>query len=209
VSDGALRETYREILVTARRFTRSDADARDLVQDVLEMALGVGVSDWSSPQRRAWLRGVVRKRAAFVVRGQIRRRGRELLANEAGGASADANAEPWRWQPEFLASLPRSLRIVAALASADLCAVEIRWLLRLTDTALRQRLSALRRTLRCRAEPPISPAPAPPRAFVGQRAQLLAHLRRQGSRALATHDPDGHVIFLKIDAHEITRRGNP
>src|SRR5690606_37526905 len=28
----------------------------------------------------------------------------------------------------------------------------------------------------------------------GQRAQLLARLRRWGTRAIATHDPDGHVL---------------
>ncbi|HEY6079047.1 MAG TPA: hypothetical protein VIW29_09605 [Polyangiaceae bacterium] len=204
MSTGVCQETYREVLVAARRFAQSEADARDLVQDVLLIALGRGVDDWSSPERRAWLRGVVRKHAAFVVRGQRRRRRRELLAGGDGNQSAGA----WIWQPGFLASLPRSLRSVATLASAELCAAEIRWLLRLTDTALRQRLSALRRALRAHDELPILPAPALPWSFGAQRAQLLAHLRRRGGRAVATHDPDGHVIFLKIDAHELGPDGN-
>jgi RNA polymerase sigma-70 factor (ECF subfamily) len=193
-------------LVTARRFAQSEDDARDLVQDVLEIALARGVDDWSSAERRAWLRGVVRKHAAFVVRGERRRRARELLA---GGVDANGwGVGAWVWQPSFLASLPRSLRLVATLASAELCAAEIRWLLQLTDTALRQRLCALRRALRAHDELPTLPAPAPARSFGSQRAQLLAHLRRRGGRALVTHDPDGHVLFLKIDTHETGRGGN-
>lgn len=197
-SASALRETYREIFVAARRFARSEEEARDLVQDVLEIALARGIDDWESPERRAWLRGVLRKHAAFVVRGQQRRRRREVLAQSMSTEGATA----WLWQPAFLASLPRSLRLVATLASADLCATEIRWLLRLTETALRQRLSALRRALRQQEEPPTLPAPAPPPSFGAHRPQLVSHLRRRGGRVIATHDPDGHVIFLKIAAHE-------
>jgi DNA-directed RNA polymerase specialized sigma24 family protein len=197
-SGSALRETYRDIFVAARRFARCEEEARDLVQDVLEIALARGVDDWASPERAAWLRGVVRKRAAFLVRGQQRRRRRELLAP----IEPSAGAVPWVWQPTFLASLPRSLRLVATLASADLCAAEIRWLLRLTDTALRQRLSALRRVLREHDELPTLPAPEPPGSFGAHRPQVLSHLRRRGGRVIATHDPDGHVIFLKIAAHE-------
>src|SRR5687767_637108 len=111
------REAYREILRTARRFARSEDEARDLVQDALVIALARGFDDWSSPARGGWLRGVVRKRAAFVTRGQIRRHRRERLPDGAGGSSASR----WVWRADFLASLPRSLRVVAALASADLC----------------------------------------------------------------------------------------
>lgn len=195
---GALRETYRDIFGVARRFAHDDEEARDLVQDVLEIALARGVDDWASPEGAAWLRGVLRKRAAFAVRGQQRRRRRELLAPIASSAGAVA----WVWQPAFLASLPRSLRLVATLASADLCATEIRWLLRLTETALRQRLSGLRRALRKHDEPPTLPASTLPRSFGAGRQLVLSHLRRRGGRVIATHDPDGHVIFLKIVAHE-------
>lgn len=206
LSAGIARETYRDILQTARRFAPSEADARDLVQDVLEIALARGVEDWSSPERRAWLRGAVRRRAAFVARGQHRRRRRELSAE--GVESGDVGA--WKWQPSFLNTLPRSLRIVAMLASADLSAAEIRWLLQLSDTALRQRLSALRRALRAHGgdEPPISPASRPPGGFGPQRAQLLGLLRGRGGRAVATHDPDGHVLFLRITPHERAASGN-
>lgn len=185
-------QDYRELLRTARRFARSEDEARDLVQDALVIALTRGFDDWSSSERRGWLCGVVRKRAAFVARGEKRRRLREQVPD--GGA--DSGGGRWLWQPRFLASLPRSLRAVAVLASADLCAAEIRWLLKLSDTALRQRLSALRHAVRAEAELPTLLAPETELSFGEQRAHLLRGLRRRGDRAVATHDPDGHVIIL-------------
>ena len=187
----------------ARRVARSGDEARDLAQDVLLVALARGLEDWASPARRGWLRGVVRKRWAFVARGEVRRRRREgLVETVAQGEGA------WVWEAGFLASLPRSLRAVAALASADLCAAEIRWLLGLSDTALRKRLSDLRRAVRA-AEAPTRPAPEPELSFGAHRAQLLAVLRRQRGPAVATHDPDGHTILLRWPAHKIGERGNP
>jgi DNA-directed RNA polymerase specialized sigma24 family protein len=198
------QDAYREILRTARRFARSEDEARDLVQDALVIALARGFDDWSSPARGGWLRGVVRRRAAFVVRGQTRRERRERLPDGAPGGGGTR----WVWRADFLASLPRSLRVVAALASADLCAAEIRWLLRLSDTALRQRLSALRGAVRAQPEPPTLPASEPQLSFGGPRAQLLAALRRHHGRVVATHDPDGHAIFLRTGPHKIGLGGN-
>jgi RNA polymerase sigma-70 factor (ECF subfamily) len=197
-------EAYRDILRVARRFTRSADEARDLVQDVLVIALARGFEDWPSAERRGWLRGVVRKRAAFLVRGETRRRRREELPEGVGH-----RAGSWAWHPGFLAALPPSLRVVAALASADLCAAEIRWLLGLSNAALRQRLSALRCAVRAEAEPPTLAAPEPQLSFGAHRALLLASLRRQRSPALATHDPDGHAILLRLNAHRIRPLGNP
>jgi RNA polymerase sigma-70 factor (ECF subfamily) len=209
---GVPRETYRELLLTARRFARSEADAHDLVQDVLEIALARGVTDWASAGRRAWLRGVVCRHAAFVARGHRRRQRREQMASPAREASAGegAGTGAWSWEPRFLAKLPRSVRSVAILVSADFCAAEIRWLLRLPDTALRQRLSALRRALRAHGEPPTLPTSEAeaPTGFGALRNQVLAHLRRRGGRAVATQDPDGHVLFLQMSAHRSTADGN-
>lgn len=197
------QEAYRDILRTARRCARSPDEAHDLAQDAIVIALARGMDDWSSPARRAWLRGVVRKRAAFLVRGQARRVRREQLLDGAGPSEGT-----WGWQPGFLSTLPRSLRVVAALASADLCAAEIRWMLGLSDTALRQRLSALRSAVRAHPEPPTLPAPAPQFSFGAQRAQLLLSLQRQPDTALATHDPDGHAILLRIAPHKRRQPGN-
>jgi DNA-directed RNA polymerase specialized sigma24 family protein len=199
------RQAYREILRAARRHAGSDEDARDLAQDALVIALARGFEDWSAPGRRGWLRGVVRKRAAFVIRGQARRRRREGLVDGASGAGA----RRWVWEADFLASLPRSLRAVAVLASADLCAAEIQWLLGLSSTALRQRLSGLRRAVRAEAEPPTLTSSEPPALSGGLRAQLLAGVRRHQGRVVATHDPDGHVILLRPGPHKNGLGGNP
>lgn len=189
----------------ARRFARSEDEARDLVQDAVMIALARGFDDWSAPDRRGWLRGVVQKRAAFVVRGQRRRRRREELPDGTAGSGPTR----WAWQSDFLASLPRSLRAVAALASADLCAAEIRWLLGLSDTALRQRLTALRRAVRAKGDLPTRTTTEPPPSFGGPRAHLLESLRRQDGRVVATHDPDGHAIFLRVAPHKTGPGGNP
>lgn len=50
---------YREVLRMARRFALSEDEARDLVQDAIMIALARGFNDWSTPERRGWLRGVV------------------------------------------------------------------------------------------------------------------------------------------------------
>ena len=188
----------------SRRLARSGDEARDLAQDVLVIALARGFEDWASPARRGWLSGVVRKRWAFVARGEGRRRRREGLV-EAAGPRAGA----WVWDAGFLASLPRSLRAVATLAGAELCAAEIRWLLGLSDTALRKRLSELRRAVLAAPELPTQPAPEPRLSFGAHRGQLLAVLRQQRGPAVATHDPDGHTLLLRWSAHKMGKLGNP
>jgi DNA-directed RNA polymerase specialized sigma24 family protein len=195
---------YQELLTAARRWVRSEADARDLTQDALEAALVRGVSDWATPERRAWLRGLVRKRAAFLARGEARRQRREREAEAPTGETRRG----WAWEPAFLASLPRSLGAVARLMTAELAANEIRWLLDLSDTALRQRLTALRRVLREHEVPPTVATPPPAASFGPQRQRVLELLRRPGGRVIATHDPDGHVLFLRTGAHKPEPSGN-
>jgi RNA polymerase sigma-70 factor (ECF subfamily) len=197
------RAAYAEILEHARRVTRSLEEARDVAQESLIAALARGFHDWAAPARRAWLIGVVRKRAAMLARTEGRRRRREQ--SSLGG---EAHAGAWRWQPRFLDSLAPSLRAVATLANADMGASEIRWVLELSETALRQRLTALRRALRAEPEPPVLPVSEPPAGFGPQRAQLLANLRLHPARAIATRDPDGHSILLCVVAHGSPRLGN-
>lgn len=196
-------DAYRDLLRLARRCTRSAEEAQDLAQDTLVVALARGFDDWSSPAHRAWLRGVVRKRAALLVREQTRRHRREQLAE---GAASSRGA--WAWHPRFLAALPPSLRALATLTSADLSAEEIRWLLGLSETAFRQRLSALRRALRAEPEEPTLPVPAPAVSFGPKRAHVLSGLLRRGGRSIATHDPDGHPLLLCALAHETRPLGN-
>ncbi len=188
----------------ARRFVPTEADAHDLAQDAVMIALDRGFEDWRAPALRAWLHGVLRKRAAFVARTEARRKQRERLTDE----SDDLKAGAWNWSPEFLATLPPSLRAVALLASAELCAAEICWLLQLQPAALRTRLSALRRAVFAESEIPTRPAPVSMGALGQRRAPLLAGLKRLPGQALAAHDPDGHTLIFRTAAHKPRVRGN-
>jgi len=187
----------------ARRFVLTDDAAHDLAQDALMIALHRGFDDWSAPARRSWLHGVLRRRAAFLARTEGRRRRREQATD-----ANDSRPAAWGWSPSFLASLPPSLRTVATLASADLCAAEICWLLQLEPGALRTRLSALRRAVRAEAEVPTLPAPERQMALGQRRAPVLAGLKRLPGQALATHDPDGHSIIFRVVAHKTMLGGN-
>lgn len=82
------QKAYREILRTGRRFAGSEDEARDLTQDAVVIALARDFDDGSAPGRRGSLRGVFRKRAAFVVRGEVRRCRREQLLESASGSGA-------------------------------------------------------------------------------------------------------------------------
>lgn len=197
------KAAHRELVRAARRLAGSTDEANDLAQDALVAALDRGLTDWASPAHRDWLRGVVRKRWAFVARSEIRRRRREAIfeTSEHGNSA-------WDWEERFLASLPRSLRVVAMLARADLCATEIRWLLGLSETAMRKRLSELRRAVRAAEDAPLRPAPGPQFSFGAQRASLLTLLKRQRDPVIATHDPDGHTILLRWVAHKQGTLGN-
>jgi DNA-directed RNA polymerase specialized sigma24 family protein len=155
-----MRDAYDECLRVAARCARDRADAGDLVQTVFLQALERGVSDLDAADRRAWLRGALRRRAAFEARVAGRRRRRESRWGDARG-SADQSPRPWQFSPEFLAQLQPSVRALAALASADLNPDEIRSVLRLSGTAFRKRLSMLRHFVREASE---AGTPSAPRA---------------------------------------------
>lgn len=195
---------YRDIVKLARRFTHSDDEARDLAQDGLMIALDQGFEDWASPERRPWLYGVLRRRAAFVARTNSRRAGRERVAPTA----TESSPTTLTWCPSFLATLPPSLRVVATLASADLSAAEMRWLLQLTPAALRSRLSALRRAIRAESELPTLSLDEPRGSLGSRRTVLLAGLKRTKLPMVATQDPDGHAIFFRVVAHTNGSVGN-
>jgi RNA polymerase sigma-70 factor (ECF subfamily) len=203
-SDDASSAAYRDIVRLARRFAPTEDEARDLAQDALMVALDRGFADWASPARRPWLCGVLRKRAAFVARTDSRRIRRERAVPATIGDAAVALT----WRPGFLTALPPSLRVVATLASADMSAAEMRWLLRLTPTALRTRLCALRRAVCAEDEPPTLPRGRPHYSLGPHRPVLLAGLKITKLPMVAMQDPDGHAIFFRVVAHTKGRRGN-
>ncbi len=131
------------LMAVARRYAHAPADAEDLVQQALLAAVEAGRTDFASGQTRAWLTGVIRNRARMEARGAVRRRTREgsWQADGCEQVSGEAAGLP------DVSGLPRSLRLVALLAFAGATRPEIAWLLGLSDTALRQRVSQLKRAL--------------------------------------------------------------
>jgi DNA-directed RNA polymerase specialized sigma24 family protein len=186
-------DVYRELIRTALRYTRGRDQAADLAHDVIVEAIGSGVSDWEDARRRAWLRGAVRNHAAFVARSAVRRRAREAVA----AVESCTPPERLTWTPAFLESLPPSLRRLAMLATADLTRPELAYLLHIEDTALRQRLTALRRAVQSAPREATQPVSATSGLAAGPpRKGLLAAVRRPTGMAVGTHDPDGHFLIF-------------
>lgn len=206
-----LREVYEECVRVAAASSRSAQHARDLAHAVLLDAIERGVDDLDAVERRAWLRGALRKHAAFDARTAVRRRAREGRWQAATETQRSAEPEPWRFSPELLARLSPALRVLAALASAELEPREIRSVLRLTDTAFRKRLSELRRAVGEAAAAGIAVVSRAPAAYAlgAARAELLESLKSHPTWAVASHDPDGHpLIFSRTGAHESPSDGN-
>ena len=211
--------TYRCLQAAARRLAPGAADAEDLVQDTLVAALRAGRDDLP------WLHGVLRKQAALQARGAVRRRRREHSAAVDGTASdevtAAAPADRERAIGRALHGMPPAARRVAVLALHGLSADEIRWLLGLSATAFRQRLTSIRRSLGAtpaahRSEQVALAYLRDPARSVDLEFGLLRRALRSALRAgpgLGTHDQDGHLLVIRDrrspgDAHVSGGRGN-
>ncbi|WP_274628291.1 RNA polymerase sigma factor [Arvimicrobium flavum] len=169
---------------------RDEAD--DVVQDVLAAAIEAGM-DCADSRFLPWACGAVRLRSKFLARGAIRRKRREVAHEEDRQLPPPA---PRRLAEDFVEALPPSLRIVALLVNVGLGRTEIAFLLGLPDTALRQRISALRRAVAAAgasAADDIAPASG---ADGLARRSLKAGMSRLEGRRFAISDPDGHQIFL-------------
>ena len=187
---------YAELVALARRHARRSDEAEDIVQEILIAAVKAGRDDFSRPADRRWMAGAIRRRAAFDARSAARRREREARWQ----AERAPEALPMEGEAlgAILADLPKSLRVMAALALSGHSRAEIAYLLDLSDTALRQRVRALKLALNKKGV-------AMPTEMVGLnldlaygaiRQALTPALRRHGGM-FATHDPDGHIFLFK------------
>jgi DNA-directed RNA polymerase specialized sigma24 family protein len=214
-------DDYRRLRIEARRFAgkfaRKAEDIDDLVQDSLLAALEAGRGDVVADDA-AWLAGVIRNQAALRARSAIRRRRREAAVVEAHAAEGAESAQhEERPSPAvLLARLPPAARRVAVLALHGLNGEEIRWILDLSPTAFRQRLTSIRKALG--ALPPAQRAEALALAYVRDPARSVdlqfGLIRRalktalRGRAGIGTHDADGHLIVLRGRAHTSSPRGN-
>jgi len=93
-----------------------------------------------------------------------------------------------------LPALSPALRVTALVALSGHTRQEIGWLLKLSDEALRQRISQLRKAL-ANVERPPAADPDGALAFGRIRRALLGPVRRRDA-FLASHDPDGHLFVV-------------
>jgi hypothetical protein len=150
--------------------------------------------------------GVIRHRALFLARTAGRRRRRDAnFAIETSAVPPPSASLPG----PFIDSLPPSLRAIALLGNAGLGRTEIAYLLGVSDTALRKRISDLRRAWRESGEDAdLSPTGPPHRPPCGLfRRSLKTALREVPAARFAMADPDGHQIIFGA-AHKRAPHGN-
>ncbi len=186
------------MLAIARTISRVPDDAEDLLQDALLEALRSGRTDFSQTATLRWLTGTMRNLAAMAARTAYRRRLRDTSWSGERDAVETPRLipSPWRDDPrvaEAVAALPPSLRRVAELALSGLDRDEIAWILGVSDVALRQRISALRKRLGALDSAPTAPGGLHLPIGLIRRA-LLPVVRAKQSPG--SHDPDGHLIVL-------------
>ncbi|RVK23547.1 RNA polymerase sigma factor [Sinorhizobium medicae] len=198
---------YSDLLRFARRQTRRAADAEDLLQEALIVALRA--RRLPVGENRAWFRGVIRNLATMQARTAARRIRREqqmpLPDSEDHVAVSDVLA--------FAATLTPRLRIVMLLAIAGHNRPEIRHLLRISDEALRQRILMLRRAWRDADRADANPGMIGLNCLLenGRIRQALLPMTRGNRAAFASHDPDGHLFAINFSPrtpHETAAGGN-
>jgi RNA polymerase sigma-70 factor (ECF subfamily) len=200
---------YRRLLGIARRHARRTDEAEDVLQDALLAALAAG-RDFRETANARWLGGVIRNQATLGARSAARRRRRETRWADEAVAPGSLGADPG--EPvslgDILGGLPPALKAVAALALSGHSRREIAYLLAIPDTALRQRLSALRRTLAARgvAMPHGTPGLMLDLPY-GRIRDSLMPLLRSSRGTIASHDPDGHPFILRVP-HKRADGGN-
>lgn len=191
-----LPAAYGRLLRIAQRHTRRADEAADLLQEALLEAVRTGRTDLSDRATQYWLAGVIGNKAKLLARGAARRIRRETewlherAPQEQAGDSADFAA--------VVANLPPALKAVAVLALTGHNRREIAYLLGLPDTAMRQRVRALKRHLQARGVdmPAGLPGLTLDLSYGRVRDALLPLLLRQGG-AFASHDPDGHAFVVR------------
>jgi DNA-directed RNA polymerase specialized sigma24 family protein len=187
---------YARLLALARRWSRYPDEVEDIVQDALIAALKHERGELGDAGNMRWIAGVIRNSARMRARTAARRKLRD------GGWLATQESIVVPCVPADrhcgLDGLPRTLKAVAALALTGHNRREIAYLLRISDDALRQRILALKRELRLRgATMPDGEAGLTLDLPYGRiRKALLPGFERHGG-FLASHDPDGHLFFLK------------
>jgi DNA-directed RNA polymerase specialized sigma24 family protein len=179
-------------------------EADDLVQDVLLSAIEKN-RDCGDPGFLPWASGAIRNCARFAARTAARRKRRERAY--ACDHEHAVHSLP-RFPDSFIATLPRSRRVVALLINLGLGRREIAYLLGLSDMAMRQRIAGVRKAFADSAGEAQSDPHAPFPANGLARRALKASLPRRRDRSFAVRDPDGVPLFFSAGGHVSGAGGN-
>lgn len=199
-----MHRRFNDRLKSIARREAGAALAEDVVQDALLIAVEKGRLDLEDSETQRWLCGVVRNRARMAARSARRSHSRDRLWQES---RAEPQAGQGATLSEILEGLTPALRTFAALVLTGHNRREIASLLRLPDTALRQRVSALRRHL-------VAKGLSAPGELTGLhldlaygriRDALLPVLIRHGGM-FASHDPDGHLFVVRRSQNAAPRQ---
>ena len=206
---------YDYFLGLARRYSRVRHEAQDLLQEALIVATEANRYDFTEPTNRAWMHGIIRNKARDFGRSAVRRKSRDahFSSEEERKALLPENQEPLAMTHQFLRTLAPSSRIVATLVLHGLNRKEIATVLHLSNTALRKRLSAIRKALAplptetryeilasAYASRHLSDSHPTPLPIGLMRKVLLKRLEQElqmGHHSVGTHDPSGHLIVIK------------
>ncbi|MFS1524529.1 RNA polymerase sigma factor [Microbulbifer sp. 2304DJ12-6] len=137
-------DQYRQWLRTAARLSQRDHEAEDLLQEGLLAAVKAQRKPIQDAGDAAWFYGVLRNLAAMNTRQAKRRQVRE--ASYASG-EGESNADLVTFDEDTIPTLPTGQRLILLLTLNGLSKGEICRVLSISDAALRQRLSALRKKL--------------------------------------------------------------
>jgi DNA-directed RNA polymerase specialized sigma24 family protein len=212
---GPMKEfDYAQWMSAAIRSSRRRVDAPDLLQEALLAAVRAGRTDFSNSSTRRWFAGVIRKLAAMQARSEGRRRRREILRGNVSNEN-DLQADNSAGEA-FVRSLTPATRGVALLILAGMNREEIAAALRLSPTAFRQRLTAIRRAWNAWPKDIESSSRPPARSSITSnvgliRKALIGAIRHRDG-TIGAHDPDGHLLVFEsssqFSAHNGAAHGN-
>jgi RNA polymerase sigma-70 factor (ECF subfamily) len=201
---------YKHWLTVAARYARRAGEAEDLLHDSLLAAAEARRADLSDSKTRAWFAGLIRNKAAMDARTAARRKRREAIVSQSRPQPTLANPRDDDAVLELVRSLPPATRAVATLALHGMTRPEIACALRLSDEALRQRLTTLRRKwvhVSRDAQDQAIERVQSRRRTIGQEL-ALGTMRRalltlvRDVDGIGTHDPDGHLLVFESRGHE-------
>lgn len=199
-----------ELLRLAEKYSRRASEAEDLVQDLLLETVQTE-RNISDKNYMAWAHGFLRNRAAFIARTEGRRRKRE---KKSQNITHNPSHERLQFPATFLDQLSPLLQRTARLINCGLNKKEIIYLLDITDAALRQRFTALRKQWELYGEenevsPEIKNEPETPLNIGLLRRSLRNSFHDSPDKVIGSFDPDGNLlVFRTKSAHKKESGGN-